>query len=284
MGVAASSKQLVMKDVEGSKHLPKDAINYFQHASDGYLVFGKCVGDLSAKMDAKMTLHMNKKERAQFVKLEAEKENVVDEVGRFVGVEVLRYQRMKTELKPGVSLGHLFRNNTATAQMDALDVLLKKLTELRIKYLHFKEQLVEAMKNDGRASQKWWRDFVKWTAVLTGAAYAIFGVALLVCHFIPGVNFCLMGVEIALAAGLVVGGAAAALVIGMRQDEIDRATEYFDNIKENLTAMKETLLHLKNGNEFLNGDEQVEACRKQLDVLESRCHEIVACCGKARRL
>jgi len=273
-------------DIVGAELLPTQLVTYLQHHSDGLLTVGKCVQDLSVKMDAKMTVHMTRTENDEFLQIQCDTESVVDDVGLFVAVQKLRFERMLNELQAGtqVSISHLFRNNETGDMITTIQGVLGRLTELRTRYRNFKDRLVQNMQDDGRSTKKWWKDFLKWTAGFIACAWAIGAVVLVIMHFIPGVDVCLVGMELTGACCHAACAAAGAVVVFMQKDEIDRAMIYIDKISENLISMKETLMQLQAGQDFLQSDEEVEEVRKILKIMQMRCDDVTGWCAKARRI
>jgi len=287
MGGAQSDQSktcLDLSELAGFAKQDDHVKKYFQHTSDSYLVITKCVSDLAMRLDNKISKYMTEKERKQFTSLQVRKEQIVDEVDRFVVIENSRYEDMQRILERGgnVDMKQLFVNSGAASQIEQCTSLCTKLTQLKHDLKSFKEELEHAMKLDGRNNQKWYRYALKWTAGIGGVLTCIAALTMVILHFVPGVNVTLFSIEI---AGLVVAGGVAAgvgVALALSEDEIDRAIRYCDNLGSNLTEMKEALIKIEQLNTRLSKD-QVDGFKQIIGKMVTHTSRISALCAEARK-
>jgi len=287
MGAAQSDhyvKCIDLSELSGFASQDQRVKNYFQHASDAYLVITKCVSDLAMKLDNKISKYMTQEERNHFTSLLVRKEQIVDEVDRFVLIENSRYEDIIRILENGAfcDMKSLFVNSGAASQIQQCTSLCDKLTQLRHDLKSFKEEMEHAMTLDGRSEQKWYRNALKWTAGIGGVLASITALTMVILHFIPGVNMPLLGFEIGSAAVVLGTLGGVALAVAMEQDEIDRAISYCSNLEGNLMQMKEALLEIEQLNTQLSND-QVFGFKQIICNMFQKTKRISVLCKEARK-
>jgi len=228
---------------------------------------------------------MTPKEKSTFEQLEAEKMKAVDNIKVFVLKEKMRFQLMQQEATLGSTMADLVRNVRPEAHCREIAQMQASLTELQTKYQHFKSELKENCRVDGRSQKSSYKFIAACIGGLTMIAGAVGAVAFLIIHFVPGINLVLtplgwtcVGV---FAASAVAGGTVMAC--SLRQDEIDRAMAYMSNLQSNLQKLKESMQMLEAEGTVIEETKQLEHFVRIAAALEERCGHIAKICDEVSK-
>jgi len=285
---SSSSKTSGLLDVAKSNDMnsaPLPFIKYAQNAGDAILSFAGCLNSLATKMDKQAISYMTPKEKSTFEQLEAEKMKAVDNIKVFVLKEKMRFQLMQQEATLGSTMADLVRNVRPEAHCREIAQMQASLTELQTKYQHFKSELEENCRVDGRSQKSSYKFIAACIGGLTMIVGAVGAIAFLIIHFVPGINLVLtplgwtcVGV---FAASAVAGGTVMAC--SLRQDEIDRAMAYMSNLQSNLQKLKESMQMLEAEGTVIEETKQLEHFVRIAAALEERCGHIAKICDEVSK-
>jgi len=285
---SSSSKTSDLLDVAKCKRMngaPLPFIKYAQQAGDGILGFAGALHTLSTKMDKQAIAYMTAKEKATFRQLEAEKMQAVDKIKVFVLKEKMRFQIMQQEAKVGSTMKDLVRNVRPEAHCKEIGQMQENLTDLQTKYQHFKCELEENCRVDGRSQKSSYKFIAGCVGGLTMVAGAIAAVAFLIIHFVPGINLVLTPLGWACVGIFTVASVAGGTVLAcsLQQDEIDRAMTYMSNLQTNLQKLKESMQTLEAQGTVIKETKQLEHFVRIAAALEERCGQIEKICDEVSK-
>lgn len=284
----SSSKTSSLLDVANCKDMngaPLPFIKYAQHSGDGLLGFAGCLHSLAEKLDQKAIAYMTPEEKSTFAQLEAEKMRVVENIKVFVLKEKMRFKLMEQEAKVGSTMADLVRNVHPEAHCKEISQMQDSLTSLQTRYQHFKSDLEQTCKDDGRSQKSSYKFIAGCIGGLTMFAGALGAIAMLIIHFLPGVNLVLAPAGWACVV-LLIGSSVAGgtiLACSLRQDEIDRAMTYMKNLQTNLQKLKESMQELEVEETVIEETKQLEHFVCIAAALQTRCGDIVQICDKVSR-
>lgn len=285
---SSSSKTSGLLDVAKCKDMnraPLPFIKYAQNTGDGILGFAGCLDSLTQQMDKRAVAYMTAEEKSTFTHLEKEKMKVVDKIKVFVLKEKMRFQLMQREAKVGSTMSDLVRNVRPEAHCKEISQMQDSLATLQTEYQHFKKELEQHCKEDGRSQKSSYRFIAGCIGGLTMFACALGAIAFLIIHFVPGINLTLTPLGW-VCVGLCVAGSVAGgtiLACSLQQDEIDRAMAYMNHLQTNVQKLKESMQELDAGSTVIEETEQLQHVVEIAESLEARCDQIAQICDEVNR-
>lgn len=296
---SSSSKTIGLLTVEQCKEMnlaPSSFIKYAQQTGDSILGYAGCLNSLAVKMDKQAIRYMTKTEKSTFAQLEVDKMKLIDAIKVFMLKEKMRFQLMGKEAKIDSNMKDLIRNVRPEDHYQEISQMQDNIRGLQTRYEHFKSELEESCRIDGRSKQTSYKFIVgclSTCAMVTFALVAILVIVLaqpelpLLATIGLGVGGCLVDDFAALAAlaacsaGMVSSGTV--LACSLRKDEIDRAIQYMKSLQTNLQTLKESMQALDAEDTVIKETKQLEHTVYIAAALEERCGHIAQICDEVSR-
>jgi len=277
MGGQSSRVPADLSDLPAFQNLSEPAQNYFQLTSDGLLAAGSCVCAMSQKWDSSVMSYLTPQEKDEFNKWMTKKVEIVNAVDKFVRAEKVRYERVVREVKVGMTLGELMRNNNITDQAGQITNLISDITATRQGFISFNAQLKESCRIDGRADAECWKNFKSYFQASSVFVVACLIIGKVICHLIPGWQFAAVAEDVLQVSALLAAVFSLA-AYSLSKDELARGENYLKNIEANLQKLKISVQELDSQSGQINDQMAVDEMKALIGTIVHRCEGILHVC------
>merc|ERR1712087_713289 len=209
----------------------------------------------------------------------------------------MRFQLMGKEAKIDSNMKDLVRNVRPEDHYQEISQMQASISDLQTRYQHFKIELEENCRTDGRSKKHSYKFIVGCLSTCTLVGFALVAILLIVITQPELPLLATMGVGVggaslvddfvalaalaACSAGMVSSGTV--LACSLRKDEIDRAIEYMKSLQTNLQNLKESMQTLDAEDTVIKETKQLEHTVYIAAALEERCGHIAQICDKVSR-
>lgn len=210
---------------------------------------------------------MTASERETWKSLQSQRSALFIKVMNFASGVKARAKVMRTRVKPNATLADIFAGYEKQKLLDDIEALQVEVATVRDAHKNFHDELVRKYRGKGSTFKRW----IKAVGWLAGA---VFGIGLLVAHFIPGVNIVLGIAEFAAVCAAVAGVVVGGTMYALSKDEVEQAIEYLVNVEECLRLMRKSLSEM-HGSVDQMVDNDVAGVEVLLDCVEAEADRLL---------